>query len=52
MDIKSVFKTGLGTATPFAVMDSVGLPYLTLEQLAYRFGLKEDARQTATLKGD
>ncbi len=52
LDMKSVFKAGLGTADPFATVDSVGLPYLALEQLQYRFGLRDDARQTATLRGD
>ena len=52
LDMKSVFKSGLGTASPFATVDSVGLPFLTLEQLNYRFGLKDDARQTAQLRGD
>lgn len=52
IDMKSVFKSGLATATPYDTVDSVGLPFLTLEQVQYRFGLKEDARQTATLRGD
>lgn len=52
MDMKSAFKLGKGTATPFVVGDSVALPYLTLESLQYRFGLRDDARQTATLRGD
>jgi hypothetical protein len=52
VDMKSVFKAGQGAAAPFDVVNSVGLPYLTLESLSYRFGLRDDARQTATLRGD
>lgn len=52
MDIKSLFKSGLGTASPFAEVASVALPYLTLESLSYRFGLSDDARQTVGLRGD
>lgn len=52
LDMKSVFKAGLGATDPYATVDSVGLPFLTLESLQYRFGLRDDARQTATLRGD
>lgn len=52
MDVKSAFKMGQGTSAPFDVVGSVGLPFLTLESLQYRFGLRDDARQTATLRGD
>lgn len=52
LDMKSVFKAGVAAASPFAEVDSVTLPYLTLEQVNYRFGLKDDARQTAVLRGD
>jgi hypothetical protein len=52
LDMRSMFKAGQSASNPFAVVDSVGLPFLFLEQLNYRFGLKDDARQTATLRGD
>ena len=52
IDMRSVFKAGQGTPSPFDIVDSVALPYLTLESLSYRFGLRDDARQTATLRGD
>lgn len=52
LDMKSVFKAGQTAAAPYDTVDSVGLPYLALEQLSYRFGLKDNARQTATLRGD
>jgi hypothetical protein len=34
------------------VVGSVALPYLAVESISYKFGLKENAGQTATLKGD
>lgn len=52
LDMKSVFKAPAGSADLFAAVDSVGLPYLSLETMQYRFGLRDDARQTATLRGD
>lgn len=52
MDFKTAFKQGKGTAAPFDTIDSAGIPFLTLESLEYRFGLTDDARQTATLRGD
>lgn len=52
VDMKSAFKAGQQATDPFAIVDSVGIPYLTLESMAYSFGLTTDAKQTATLKGD
>jgi hypothetical protein len=52
LDMKSAFKGGLTATDPFATVNSVGLPYLSLESLSYKFGLKDDARQTASLRGD
>lgn len=52
LDVLSVFKKGRLDANPFDTAGSVALPYLTLESLNYRFGLKDNARQTATLRGD
>lgn len=49
--VKSAFKGGSDAASPFNVVKSVSVPYLTLESMSYRFGL-QDAAQTATLKGD
>lgn len=51
-DIASQFKAGEKAPTPFQVASSVALPYLTLEQMSYRFGLRDNATQTATLRGD
>lgn len=52
LDMKSIFKAGLQATDPFATVDSVGVPFLTLESIAYSFGLTSEAKQTATLKGD
>jgi len=52
IDVSSLFKAGQAAASPFAIVDSVGVPFLTLEKLSYKFGLKADAALTATLRGD
>lgn len=52
MDVASVFKPGVSAAAPYSVVGSVGIPYLQLESLAYKFGIAEMASQTATFKGD
>lgn len=52
IDIASQFKAGITAPEPFRVTASVALPYLYLEQMSYRFGLRDNATQTATLRGD
>ena len=52
VDIASQFKKGKTNASPFEVEVGVAVPFLTLEQLSYRFGVSENAQQSATLKGD
>lgn len=52
MDIVSPFKYGKDAIAPFDVVASVGLPYLTPESVSYRFGLRDNARQTVGLRGD
>lgn len=52
LDVVSQFKRGRLDPSPTDVAGSVALPFLTLETLSYRFGLKDNARQTATLRGD
>lgn len=52
VDMKSVFKAGQTATNPYLEVDSVALPFLTLEQVNYKFGLKNDASQTAVLRGD
>ena len=53
VDVVSPFKAGKDTgATAFDIVTSVGLPYLTMDSLSYRFGLRDNARQTVGLRGD
>ena len=52
VDVISPFKAGKDAAAPFNIVASVGLPYLTMESLSYRFGLRDNARQTVGLRGD
>jgi hypothetical protein len=52
IDMASQFKAGLDAADPFAVVQSVALPYLSLESMSYRFGLRDNASQSASLRGD
>lgn len=52
IDIASQFKMGQSAPDPFRVTASVALPFLYLEQMSYRFGLRDNATQTATLRGD
>jgi hypothetical protein len=52
IDIASQFKPGISDATPYDVIASVALPFLYLESMSYRFGLRDNAQQSASLKGD
>lgn len=52
VDMASQFKAGEDAASPFRVVSSVALPYLALETMSYRFGLRDNATQAATLRGD
>jgi hypothetical protein len=52
MDIASAFKPGFTAANAYDVIGSVAIPYLALESLSYRFGISDQASQSATLKGD
>lgn len=52
LEMASQFKAGKSATDAFAVVDSVGLPFLVVESVGYRFGLRDNARQTVTLRGD
>ena len=52
MDIASQFKTGRTAANPYDVEMGVAVPHLYPESISYRFGLKENAQQSVSLKGD
>ncbi len=52
VDVVSAFKRGRAAGEPFETAASVAIPYLTLESVSYRFGLRDRASQSASLKGD
>ncbi len=52
IDVASIFKPGQNNSTPYNVVGSVAIPNLTLESVSYRFGVTDNAQQTATLRGD
>lgn len=52
IDIASQFKAGLLAADPTLVTDSVAVPFLYMESIAYRFGLRDNASQQVSLRGD
>lgn len=49
VDVVSPFKSGAGA---FNIVKGVAVPNLTLESAAYRFGLRANAAETFTLRGD
>lgn len=49
LDIISPFKSGTNA---FDIIRGIGIPYLTLERATYRFGLRQNATQQFTLRGD
>lgn len=52
IDFASQWKAGLTAPSPYRATSSVALPFLYLESMSYRFGLTDNATQTATLRGD
>lgn len=52
LDVASQFKTGRTATNPFDIAASVAIPFLTVESVAYRFGLRDNASQTISLRGD
>lgn len=51
-DFASQWKRGVSDALKYRVATSVALPFLYLESMSYRFGLRDNASQQATLRGD
>jgi hypothetical protein len=49
IDVTSPFRAGQNV---FNVVNGVVIPYLSLESVAYKFGLKADAEETFSLRGD
>lgn len=52
INVLAQIKPGKKMANPFNVAQSVAVPYLTLESASYRFGLRDNATQTFSLRGD
>jgi hypothetical protein len=52
VDLASQFKPGISDSTPYDVVASVALPFLYVESMSYRFGLRDNATQSASLRGD
>jgi hypothetical protein len=54
LDVVGQFKRGRQAVDPlrFDTVGSVATPNLTLESLGYRFGMRDNANQTASLKSD
>lgn len=51
-DVLSQFKKGRTAGAPFEVEGSAVIPALYMESLSYRFGIRDNASQSATLRGD
>lgn len=49
VDINSPFKAG---TNEYNIVKGLALPYLTMEKATYRFGLRQNATQAFTLRGD
>ena len=49
LDIISPFKAGNGL---YNIISGIALPYLTLENVTYRYGLRANAEETFTFRGD
>jgi len=52
LDAISQFKAGRNADSPYNVLGSVAVPFLTLESMSYRFGIRDNASQSASLRGD
>lgn len=46
------FKPGKKLANPYIAAKGVALPYLTIESAEYRFGLRDNATESFSLRGD
>lgn len=52
LDIASQFDGGKEADDPFGVVASVAMPFLYLDNMSYIFGLKTNAEQKGSLRGD
>lgn len=52
MDIQGQFKPGRDADNLYDTVGSCTVPYLMVESLSYRFGIRDNASQNASLRGD
>lgn len=52
LDIATPLKPGKDATAPFTIVKAVAIPFLQPETISYRFGLRDNASQTVTLRGD
>lgn len=52
VDLATPFKPGKDAVDPFKIVQAVAIPYLYPESISYRFGLRDNASQTVSLRGD
>ena len=52
LNIATQIKPGQKQDNAFSIAKSVGIPYLTIESASYRFGLRDNASQTFSFRGD
>lgn len=52
MDIQGQFKAGRDATNLYDTVGSCTVPYLMIESLSYRFGIRDNASQNASLRGD
>jgi hypothetical protein len=51
VNITTAFKPGIDMPSPYDIVASVSMPWLTVESISYRFGLTDNASQEVTLRG-
>lgn len=52
VDLATQFKAGQDAVSPFAVVKSIVSPFLYCESFSWRYGLRDNASKSATLRGD
>lgn len=52
LNVAQNLKPGKKRPNAFVAANGVAIPYLTIESASYKFGLKDNATETFTLKGD
>lgn len=52
LDLVTPLKPGKTAVAPFTTVKAVAIPYLNPESISYRFGLRDNASQNVSLRGD